>query len=82
MARRNQNTFLKRKKEMERVRKAKEKMDRRQGKKPEEREEPVWGALSAAFAQSQEGASEESSEDQEKTSEDSGEATADTSSET
>lgn len=32
MARRNQNTFLKRQKEMERVRKAKEKMARRQGK--------------------------------------------------
>ncbi len=46
MARRNQNTFLKRQKEMERVRKAKEKMDRRHGKKSSE-EEPVWGALSA-----------------------------------
>jgi hypothetical protein len=32
MARRNQNTFLKRQKEIERVRKAKEKMDRRHGK--------------------------------------------------
>ena len=36
MARRNQNTFLKRQKEIERVRKAKEKMDRRQGKKSTE----------------------------------------------
>jgi hypothetical protein len=33
MARRDQNTFIKRQKEIERVRKAKEKMDRRQGKK-------------------------------------------------
>ena len=32
MARRNQNTFLKRQKEIERVRRAKEKMDRRHGK--------------------------------------------------
>ena len=41
MARRNQNTFLKRQKEIARVRKAKEKMDRRHGKKPEE--EPRFG---------------------------------------
>ena len=33
MARRDQNTFIKRQKEIERVRKAKEKMDRRHGKK-------------------------------------------------
>jgi len=32
MARKNRNSFLKRQKEMERVRKAKEKMNRRQGK--------------------------------------------------
>ena len=44
MARRNQNTFLKRQKEMERVRKAKEKMDRRHGKKSKE-EEPVGFAV-------------------------------------
>jgi hypothetical protein len=41
MARRNQNTFLKRQKEIARVRKAKEKMDRRHGKKSEE--EPRFG---------------------------------------
>ena len=41
MARRNQNTFLKRQKEMERVRKAKEKMARRQGKVLTE-EVPSW----------------------------------------
>ena len=40
MARRNQNTFLKRQKEMKRVRKAKEKMDRRQGRMSRE-EDPV-----------------------------------------
>jgi hypothetical protein len=33
MAKRNQNTFQKRKKEIERKRKAQEKMERRQGKK-------------------------------------------------
>ena len=33
MARRNQNSFIKRQKELKRVRKAKEKMARRQGKK-------------------------------------------------
>lgn len=36
VARRNQNTFIKRQKELKRVRKAKEKMARRQGKKVED----------------------------------------------
>jgi hypothetical protein len=38
MARRNQNTFMKRQKEIERKRKAKEKMERRQGKKKKSEE--------------------------------------------
>lgn len=45
MARRNQNTFLKRQKEIERMRKAKEKMDRRQGKVVKKEEDP-FGAPS------------------------------------
>ena len=45
MARRNQNTFLKRQKEIERMRKAKEKMDKRQGKVIK-REEESFGAPS------------------------------------
>jgi hypothetical protein len=62
MARRNQNTFLKRQKEMERVRKAKEKMARRQGKVLTE-EVPSW-APKIATSQEPDGATvaEESSE--------------------
>jgi hypothetical protein len=45
MARRNQNTFIKRQKEIERVRKAKEKMARRQGKRSRE-EGPAGVTLS------------------------------------
>ena len=53
MARRNQNSFIKRQKKLKRVRKAKEKMARRQGKKvadehtfdgpPPEKESPTPG---------------------------------------
>lgn len=62
MARRNQNTFLKRQKEIERMRKAKEKMDRRHGKKRRE-EEPAGFALSGEPPQDHDGAtlSEETS---------------------
>jgi hypothetical protein len=55
MARRNQNTFLKRQKEMERVRKAKEKMARRQGKVLTE-EVPSWAARVNAPAPDPDGA--------------------------
>lgn len=41
MAKRNKNTFLKRQKEFDRMKKAKEKMDRRHGKKDKETEETV-----------------------------------------
>jgi len=64
MARRNQNTFLKRQKEIERVRKAKEKMDRRHGKKSKE-EEPVGFAVYGEPSQDPDGvaASGEPSQD-------------------
>lgn len=64
MARRNQNTFLKRQKEIERVRKAKEKMDRRHGKKSKE-EEPFGVAVFGEPSQDPDGvaASGESSQD-------------------
>jgi hypothetical protein len=54
MARRNQNTFLKRQKEIERVRKAKEKMDRRQGKISAV-EEPDVAAVSDEVPRDEEG---------------------------
>ncbi|MCX5880023.1 MAG: hypothetical protein NTY44_13035 [Deltaproteobacteria bacterium] len=41
MARQNKNTFLKRQKEFDRMKKAKEKMARRHGKKDKETEETV-----------------------------------------
>ncbi|MFO7462095.1 MAG: hypothetical protein R6X07_15875 [Desulfatiglandales bacterium] len=41
MGKQSQNKFKKRQKEFERKRKAKEKMDRRQGKKPIEEEVPA-----------------------------------------
>jgi hypothetical protein len=41
MARPNKNKFLKRQKEFDRMKKAKEKMERRHGKKDKEIEEPV-----------------------------------------
>ena len=41
MARQNKNTFLKRQKEFDRMKKAKEKMDRRHGKIDKEKEETV-----------------------------------------
>ena len=65
MARRNQNTFLKRQKEMERVRKAKEKMARRQGKVLTE-EEPVRVSMVDEPSQESDGAavSEDSSKEQ------------------
>ena len=65
MARRNQNTFLKRQKEMERVRKAKEKMARRQGKVIAE-EAPPRVSMFDEPAQDPDGAAvaEEPSQDQ------------------
>ena len=81
MARRNQNTFLKRQKEMERVRKAKEKMARRQGKVLTE-EVPSW-APKVATSQEPDGAAvaEESSEasSEETAKESDGEGTTDAS---
>ena len=81
MARRNQNTFLKRQKEMERVRKAKEKMARRQGKVLTE-EVPSW-APKVATSQEPEGdtVAEESSEasSEETAKESDGEGTTDAS---
>jgi len=41
MARRNKNKFLKRQKEFDRMKKAREKMDRRHGKPDQEKEETV-----------------------------------------
>jgi len=41
MARQSKNKFLKRQKEFDRMKKAKEKMDRRHGKKDKEMEETV-----------------------------------------
>ena len=41
MARQSKNKFLKRQKEFDRMKRAKEKMDRRHGKKEKEKEETV-----------------------------------------
>ncbi len=44
MARQSKNKFLKRQREFDRMKKAKEKMERRHGKKEKEKEEETVGA--------------------------------------
>ena len=78
MARRNQNTFLKRQKEMERVRKAKEKMARRQGKVLTE-DGSVRAAVVAGPSQDPDGATVSEESSQETSQDPDGEGAADTS---